>query len=231
MWLILYMAIIVYGVQVMGAVVEEKSSRVVEILVSSLKPFELLTGKVIGVGGVGLFQLLIWAVAARVLLSQQELIAGLLGFEWSGEAFALPEVPVASLVVLLLYFVLGFFLYSTMFAAVGAMSNSEAEARQAQTPVVMLIVIPALMAFSAINDPDGSLARTVSLVPFSSPIAMPMRWAAAAVPLSDLAQSVAYLIGTSVVVTWIAGRIYRVGILMYGKRPTPRELLRWVMQP
>lgn len=228
MWFILYIAILVYGAQVMGAVVEEKTSRIVEVLVSSLKPFQLLSGKVIGVGGVGLFQLLIWATVARILLDQQELIAGALGIETSGEVFALPQVPLATIAILLIYFVLGFFLYATIFAAVGAMSNSEAEARQAQTPVVMLVVIPALLAFGALNDPDGGLALALTLIPFSSPIAMPVRWAAAAVPLSELALSVLFLFVTAVIVTWLAGRIYRVGILAYGKRPGLRELVRWV---
>jgi ABC-2 type transport system permease protein len=228
MWFILYFAMIVYGTQVMGAVVEEKTSRIVEVLVSSLRPFQLLAGKVIGVGAVGLLQLLIWAVVARLLLGQQELIARMMGIESSGEVFAMPEVPLATIVILLLYFVLGFFLYSTMFAAVGAMSNSEAEARQAQTPVVMAIVIPALMAFGALSDPDGGLALWLTLIPFSSPIAMPVRWAAAAVRLSELALSVAFLIAAAVIVTWIAARIYRVGILAYGKRPGLRELIRWM---
>jgi ABC-2 type transport system permease protein len=228
MWFILYFAMIVYGTQVMGAVVEEKTSRVIEVLVSSLRPFQLLAGKVIGVGSVGLLQLAIWAVVARILLGQQELIARMMGIETSGEVFALPEVPVATIVILLLYFVLGFFLYSTMFAAVGAMSSSEADARQAQTPVVMVIVIPALLAFGALNDPDGGLALALTLIPFSSPIAMPVRWAAAAVPFEELVLSVLFLIVTALIVTWIAARIYRVGILMYGKRPGIKELLRWV---
>lgn len=228
MWFILYFAIIVWGVQVMGAVVEEKTSRVIEVLVSSLRPFQLLGGKIIGVGGVGLFQLLIWAAVARVLLGQQVFIARMFGVELTGDAVILPQVPLATIAVLLTYFVLGFFLYATLFAAVGAMSNSEAEARQAQTPVIMVIVIPALLAFSALNDPDGSLAVWLTLIPFSSPIAMPVRWAAAAVPLSELLLSVLLLVLAAACVTWVAAKIYRVGILMYGKRPGVRELWRWV---
>ncbi len=230
MWFILYFAILVYGVQVAGAVVEEKSSRVVEVLVSSLKPFELLAGKVIGVGAVGLFQLSIWAIVARILIDRQETILKVFGVDVpsGGGVVAIPEIPLDTIGVLLLYFVLGFFLYATMFAAVGAMSSTESEMRQAQQPIVILVVIPALLAFGALNEPDGTLATVLTLVPLSSPIAMPMRWAVSAVPITELLLSVAILVATSVLVTWLAGRIYRVGILMYGKRPSVRELLRWV---
>lgn len=229
MWFILYFALIVYGLQVAGAVVEEKSSRIIEVLVSSLRPFQLLAGKIVGVGSVGLFQLLIWAGMAKILIDRQRFFLGLFGIDVpQGQGFALPSVPWDSIAVLLLYFVLGFFLYATMFAAVGAMSSTEAEMRQAQQPIVMVIVIPALLAFGALNDPDGSVAKVLTLVPFSSPIAMPMRWGVSAVPLSELALSVAILIVTALGVTWVAARIYRVGILMYGKRPGLKELARWI---
>lgn len=229
MWFILYFALIVYGVQVAGAVVEEKSSRIIEVLVSSLRPFQLLAGKVIGVGAVGLFQLLIWAAVARVLIDQQGFFLRLFGAELpQGQAFGLPEVPLDTVGVLLLYFVLGFLLYSTMFAATGAMSSSESEMRQAQQPVVILIVLPALLSFGTLNDPDGTVGVVLSLVPFTAPLAMPMRWGVSAVPLGELALSVGLLLLTALAVTWVAARIYRVGILMYGKRPGIRELVRWV---
>lgn len=229
MWFVLYIALVVYGQLVAGAVVEEKSSRIIEVLASSLRPFQLLAGKVIGVGAVGLFQLVIWAVMAKILIDQQAFFLDLFGIQIpGGRAFGLPGVPLAMVGVLLLYFVLGFFLYATMFAAVGAMSSSEADVRQAQQPVLMLIVIPALLAFGALNDPDGPIALTLTLVPFSSPIAMPIRWSVSAVPLGELAASVGLLLVTTLGVTWVAARIYRVGILMYGKRPGLRELARWV---
>ena len=119
-------------------------------------------------------------------------------------------------------------MYAAMFAAVGAMSSTEAEARQAQTPVVMLLVIPSVLMLAILQQPDGSIAVALSLIPFCSPIAMPVRWAAAEVPLGELVLSIAFLIGALVMITWIAARIYRIGILMYGKRPSPRELIRWV---
>ena len=111
---------------------------------------------------------------------------------------------------------------------VGAMSSSESEMRQAQQHIVFLIVIPALLSFGALDDPDGSLATTLTLIPFSSPIAMPMRWGVSAVPLTELALSVALLILATIAVTWVAARIYRVGILMYGKKPTFKEIWRWM---
>jgi len=229
MWFVLYVALIVYGQLVAGAVVEEKSSRIIEVLVSSLRPFQLLAGKVVGVGAVGLFQLLIWAGMAKVLIDKQVFFLRLFGIQLpGGQAFGLPEVPLATVAILLLYFVLGFFLYASMFAAIGAMSSSEADVRQAQQPIVMLIVIPALLAFGALNDPDGSVALILTLVPFSSPIAMPIRWSVSAVPLGQLAASVGLLLVTMLGVTWVAARIYRVGILMYGKRPGLRELVRWI---
>ena len=228
-WLLLYMSILLYGVQVMGAVVEEKASRVIEVLICSLRPFQLLAGKVVGVGAVGLFQLLIWSVSAWVLFQKRDAVLGLFGIEVAGgQSFSLPGISLAAVAIVLAYFVLGYFLYAAMFAAVAAMSNSEAEARQAQTPVVMLLIIPSVLMLGILQQPDGSMAVALSLIPFCSPIAMPVRWAAATVPASEMVASVAILAFTLWLVIWVAARIYRVGILMHGKRPTPRELIRWV---
>jgi ABC-2 type transport system permease protein len=229
MWFLLYFAILFYGVQVLGAVVEEKTTRIVEVLVSSLKPFELLAGKVLGVGAVGLFQLLVWAVTARLLFTQREVLARMFGFEGVAQAFSLPDVPIATISVLLVYFILGYFLYAAMFAAVAATSSTEAEARQAQAPVTMLLVIPAVISLMAmITEPDGGLFVALTLVPLSSPIAMPGRWVVSDVTSVELVASIALLSAALVFVTWIAGRIYRTGILMHGKRPTAREIWRWV---
>jgi len=228
-WIVLYMSILLYGVQVMGAVVEEKTSRVIEVLISSLRPFQLLAGKVVGVGAVGLFQLFIWGVSAWVLFQQRDTVLGLLGIEAVGaEGISLPGISLGAVAIVLAYFLLGYFLYAAMFAAVAAMSNSEAEARQAQTPVVMLLVIPSVLMLGILQQPDGSMAVALSLIPFCSPIAMPVRWAAATVPVGEMAASVAILAFTLWLVIWVAARIYRVGILMHGKRPTPRELVRWI---
>jgi len=228
-WLLLYMGILLYGVNVMGSVVEEKTSRIVEVLISSLRPFELLAGKILGVGGVGLFQFAIWGVCGAVLVDRRELLLRLLGESVPGGSMpAFPEVPLVTVVVFLLYFLLGYFLYAAMFAAVGAMTSSEAEARQAANFVVMLLVLPSVLMIGILNDPDGTMAITLSIVPFTSPIAMPVRWAAAEVPAVETLSSIAALAATLLAVTWVASRIYRVGILAYGKRPSLGDLMRWI---
>ena len=229
MWIALYIAILLYGLQVMGSVVEEKTTRVVEVLISSLKPFQLLAGKVLGVGAVGLFQLLIWGLAGWVIIMQRDVVAAAFGVEaTTAQAIPLPDVSMVTAIIFLIYFLLGYFLYAAMFAAVAAMSNSEAEARQAQTPVVMLFVIPSMLMVTVLQQPGGSMAVAFSLIPFTAPIAMPVRWAGTAVPLYELAASIAFLVAALCAVTWVAARIYRVGILMYGKRPGLKELVRWV---
>jgi ABC-2 type transport system permease protein len=201
----------------------------VAMLISSLKPFQLLAGKVIGVGAVGLFQLLIWGLAGWVIIMQRDVVLETFGVDTTtAQAIPLPDVSIATAIIFLAYFVLGYFLYAAMFAAVAAMSNSEAEARQAQTPVVMLFVIPSMLMIGVLQQPGGSMALAFSLIPFTAPIAMPVRWAGTAVPLHELAASIGFLVAALCLVTWVAARIYRVGILMYGKRPGLKELARWV---
>jgi len=228
MGIILYTAILLYGINVMSSVLEEKTTRIVEVLVSSLRPFQLMLGKVLGVGAVSIFQFLIWGVSARLLFTHRP--AFLTGRD-VGEAdqiFQVPHVSGATAAVFITYFLGGFFLYSAMFAAVGAISSSEQEARQAQQPISWLLVLSFVSMFGMLNDPGSAFAITLSLIPFSSPIAMPVRWAAGNLPTYEVALSLAILGVSIVVVTWIAARIYRVGILMTGKRPNLRELVRWV---
>ncbi len=224
MAIILYTSILIYGINVMSSVLEEKTNRIVEVLVSSLRPFELMLGKLIGVGAVSIFQFLIWAVAARFLISRRS--GG--GAAQAGQVFEIPHVNPATALVFGAYFLGGFFLYSAMFAAVGALSSTEQEARQAQQPVSVLLMVSFFAMFAMINDPNSTLAVTLSLIPFCSPIAMPVRWAAGNLPMSEVAASLGILIASIVLVTWVASRIYRVGILMTGKRPSLKALLRWV---
>jgi len=228
MGIILYTAILLYGINVMSSVLEEKTTRIVEVLVSSLRPFQLMLGKVLGVGAVSILQFLIWGVSARVLFAHRP---GFLTGGDVGEAdqiFQVPHVSGATAAVFITYFLGGFFLYSAMFAAVGAISSSEQEARQAQQPISWLLVLSFVSMFGMLSDPASAFAVTLSLVPFSSPIAMPVRWAAGNLPTYELALSLGILGVSIVAVTWIAARIYRVGILMTGKRPNLRELVRWV---
>jgi len=226
MGIILYTAILLYGINVMSSVLEEKTTRIVEVLVSSLRPFQLLLGKVLGVGAVSIFQFLIWGVAGRLLLARRAPLAA--GDAGADELFQVPHVTGATFAVFMAYFLGGFFLYSAMFAAVGAMSSTEQEARQAQQPVAWMLVLSFISMFAMLNDPGSTLAVTLSLVPFSSPVAMPVRWAAGNLPASELALSLAILVAAIVAVTWVAARIYRVGILMTGKRPNLKELVRWI---
>jgi len=228
MGIILYTAILLYGINVMSSVLEEKTTRIVEVLVSSLRPFQLMLGKVLGVGAVSILQFLIWGVSARILLAHRPgfLSAGDLGEP--DPVFQVPHVSGATAAVFITYFLGGFFLYSAMFAAVGAMSSSEQEARQAQQPVSWLLVLSFVSMFGMLNDPASAFSVTLSLVPFSAPIAMPVRWAAGNLPSYEIALSLGILALSIVAVTWIAARIYRVGILMTGKRPSLRELVRWI---
>src|SRR5436190_7336617 len=228
MGIILYTAILLYGINVMSSVLEEKTTRIVEVLVSSLRPFQLLLGKVLGVGAVSILQFLIWGVSARLLFAHRP---GFLTGGDVGEAdqiFQVPHVSGATGAVFITYFLGGFFLYSAMFAAVGAISSSGQEARQAQQPISWLLVLSFVSMFGMLNDPASAFAVTLSLVPFSSPIAMPVRWAAGNLPTYELALSLGILGVSIVAVTWIAARIYRVGILMTGKRRKLKELVRWV---
>jgi len=229
MGVVLFLVITIYGVNVMSSVVEEKTTRIVEVLVSSLRPFQLMIGKVLGVGAVSIFQFVLWGLGAKLLLSQrQALLAGMGGAEEARQVFQMPHLSAATLGVFLGYFLGGFFLYSAMYAAVGAMSSNEQEARQAQQPVMFLLMIAYVSMFGLTNNPESTYAVTLSLIPFTAPIAMPVRWAASTVPAAELVGSLGLLVAGIVAVTWVAARIYRVGILMTGKRPNVRELVRWV---
>jgi len=225
MAILLFVAILMYGVNVMGSVLEEKTTRVVEVLVSSLRPFQLMVGKVLGAGAVGLVQLTVWLGSAK-LLSQQRFA----GAEAAapGTGFQFPEIPALTLVIFVVYFLLGYFLYAAIYAAVGSMSSTEAEARQAQVPVQLVLMIPYISFFSLLNDPNSSLAVWYTMIPFWSPIATPVRWGATPIPVLELVASIVILTVTVILVMWIASRIYRVGILMTGKRPSVKELVRWV---
>ena len=228
---VMYMAIFLYSVNVMRSVLEEKQTRIIEVLVSSMRPFQLLLGKVVGVGGVGLVQMGVWGVAAAALIRYKAaLFMALKVPAEQAAAIQLPAIAGGLVGLVLAYFLLGYLLYSAMFAVVGAIVSSDAEAQQAQLPVVM-VLIPGILVFPAVlNDPAGSLSTVMGLVPFWSPIIMPIRAAAADVPAGEVAASLAVLAVTVVAVVWVAARIYRVGILMYGKRPGVGELVRWARQ-
>lgn len=224
---ILYMAILLYAVNVLRSVVQEKTSRVVEIMVSAVKPRSMMFGKILGVGGVGLFQLCIWAIMALLIIRHREVVLGLFGVEGAG-AFNLPSIDGIAIVLVLAYFLLGYFFYAALYAAIGAMVNSDQEAQQMQTPVVILLIIPVLCVQIVANDPRGAIAEALTLIPFSSPVLMPMRYLLGGASGLDVILSLAVLIASIAGAVFVAARVYRVGILMYGKRPSLRELWRWI---
>lgn len=225
----LYLALLLYGMQVMSSVVEEKSSRIVEVLVSSLTPFQLLLGKVIGVASVALVQLGIWAGTAMVLTTYRLQVAGAFGASpKSVSDLPIPTVSPMMLVVFLGFFVLGFFFYSAMYAAVGSMCNSHQEAQQSQTPVTLFVAAGLMLMFSLLSEPNGTMAHALSLVPFFAPFVTPVRYSLSPLPWTELLMSVLAMVAGLVVVVWIAARIYRVGILSYGKKPKLSEVARWI---
>lgn len=229
MGFLLYIAIISYGTRTLTSVIEEKSSRIMEVLTSSLTPFQMLMGKVLGVGLAGLTQMAIWVGTAFVLGSQGPHLAGAFGMSAAAaDKFVIPSMPPALLVVFLLYFTLGFLIYGSLYAAIGAMCNSIQEAQQYAVFVTMSIVVGFMSMFGLINDPSGVLGTTMSFIPFFAPFTMPVRWSMTAVPPLQLALSLGLMVLGLLGCVWLAARIYRTGILMYGKKPTWGELWRWI---
>lgn len=220
--MIIYITILVYGVTVMRGVIEEKQSRIIEVLLSSVRPFELLLGKLIGIGMVGLTQYLVWAVfglGVSVLMSLPVMAAN-----WS----SIPKVSPLQIIFFVVYFVLGYFLYATLYATVGAIVSSEEDGQQMQMPVTMTIVIPVMVSTLVMRNPNGTASVILSLIPFFSPVLMFLRIGLQTPPWWQIALSIVLMVGTILAVIWVAARIYRVGVLMYGKRPTLPELVRWL---
>ena len=223
---LLYASIVIYGQTIMSGVLEEKTTRVAEVVMSSVPTDTLLAGKVLGVGAVGLTQQIIWIVTTYILLQLRAPIMARLGAPTM--SFTLPDISLGAGIIFLLFFLFGFIFYSSLFAAVGASVNSESEARQAASPLMIMIISTAVFIQPVLLNPTGTTARVLSLVPFSSPIIMPIRMAVIGIPTLELAASLGFLAIGCVLALWLASRIYRVGLLMYGKRPTIREMARWV---
>jgi ABC-2 type transport system permease protein len=224
---VIYLSIAIYAVNVMRSVVQEKTSRVVEIIVASIKPSELMTGKILGVGSVGLLQLFLWLAMAATLLKYRAALLASSGVTEVGN-LALPPVGAATLAIIFVYFVLGYFLFASLYAAVGAMCSSDQDAQQAQTPVMLLLILPAACVSIVGSDPRGHAAAVLTQIPFASPVLMPMRWLLGGASVAEVAQSITLLLLAIALVVWAAARIYRVGIMSYGKRPSLAELWRWI---
>ncbi len=221
LFLLMYFVIMLYGMNVARSIIEEKTSRVFEVMLATIRPSELMAGKMLGVGSVGLTQVAVW-LAAGFILSSTSLIAHYMG---SGAHIHLSATQIIFFVV---YFLLGYMLYSSVAAALGAMTNSEQELQQLNMFLVMPLAICMFSLGAVVNAPDGKLATVMSLIPFCTPLLMYMRISLGHPSVLQVASSIVLMLVTIYAVLWIASRIYRVGILMYGKRPTLPEIMRWL---
>lgn len=248
---LIMMFIIIYGNFVMRSVIEEKTNRIIEIIISSVKPFQLMMGKIIGNSLAGLLQFFIWAIVGIILFF---IVQGLLGAQVDANPELTQQAMEATknigkfekvqmyineilnlplglmMVMFVLYFIGGYFLYSSLYAAIGAAVDSETDSQQFLLPIMMPLMIGVYIGFfTVIKDPNGTVATVFSIIPFTSPIVMLMR-----VPFLEpqhywqLALSVVLLFATFIFVVWFASKIYRVGILMYGKKPSWKELFKWL---
>ena len=250
--MMLYMFLLIYGSMVMTSVIEEKGSRVLDVLVSSVKPFDLMMGKILGVASVAVTQIAIWAVlvcglSAAVLPSlmpedvMQTIEAVEAGTMTSAEAgidadmlsaVSLATDPmrlVMMFVWLLLFLVGGFLFYSAMFAAVGSAVDSVQDANQLQTPITVPIILALILAMSVFNDPSSPLAFWGSVIPFTSPVVMMAR-IPFGIPTWEIILSLVLLYISVAAMAWVAGKIYRVGVFMHGKKPSFKELMSWIRQ-
>lgn len=248
--ILIYMILLLYGTSVMRGVMEEKVSRIAEIVVSSIKPFQLMMGKILGIGAVGLLQFLIWiilGVGLRFILIpilfpeiSQAVSSGVMDPNAGGadiaavfQAFSTINFPLI-ITMFFVYFLGGYFIYASLFAAIGcSVSDGQQDAQGLQLPITLPIIFGFVIMMQAVNDPTGGLAVFGSLFPLTSPIVMMARVAQGvpeAVTWWELVLSIVLLFGSFIFTTWFAGKIYRTGILMYGKKPSWKELIKWAFR-
>ncbi|HQZ97089.1 MAG TPA: ABC transporter permease [Pyrinomonadaceae bacterium] len=223
--MMIYISLTIYGQIIMGAVVEEKETRIAEILFSSARPFELMLGKLVGVGLAGLTQLGIWVgslVALGVFLSTQADMSPILG--------SLPRITPVMVGYFFAYFIVGYFTYAAIFALIGSMVTTVQEGGQFAFPPIMIMLIGFYFGFAVIRDPNSSLSFWVSIAPFFAPLTMPIRILAETPPLWQIGLSLFINCLTIAGLVWLAARVYRVGMLMYGKRATIPEVWKWIRQ-
>ncbi|MBV7268485.1 ABC transporter permease [Winogradskyella luteola] len=247
---LLFMFIIIYGNMIMRSVIEEKTSRIIEVIISSVKPVQLMLGKIIGTSLAGITQFVIWVILGGVLMivvslilginlselqtPQQEMINQAMQSE-GGQAFAqkvfigLGNLPIVNLIIAFLFFFIGgYLLYSSLYAAIGAAVDNETDTQQFMLPILMPLILAVYVGvFTVIEDPHGTVSTVFSFIPLTSPVVMLMR-IPFGVPLWQQGLSLLLLIGTFMFAVWFAAKIYRVGILMYGKKPTYKELFKWL---
>lgn len=221
----IYLNLAIYGQMIMSTVVEEKETRVAEILFSSAKPFELMMGKLVGVGLAGLTQFAIWIISAAVV------VAFAIPYLMAADAgLSIPAITVLDIIYFLIYFLLGFFLYASIFALIGSMVTTVQEGGQFAFLPVMLMLAGFYFSFAVIRDPNSSLSIWASILPFVAPMTMPIRILSEMPPLWQIAVSILVNVLTITGLIWLASRVYRVGMLMYGKRATIPEVWKWIRQ-
>ncbi|MGA2677747.1 MAG: ABC transporter permease [Sedimentisphaerales bacterium] len=210
----IYMGIIGIGQQMLSSVIEEKNSRIIEMLLSAVSPFELMAGKILGLGAIGLTIIGLWtAVSYGPIL-------------WQGISVDISGRLIFCFVV---YYILGFLFFSALLAAIGSVCNTLKETQEFMRPVVLILIFPMIAWFKLVQSPDGVFARVLSLVPPVSPLVMPLRISAGSnVSNLEILASIMLLVGAVFLMIWLAGKIFRTGILMYGKRPSLREIYRWL---
>jgi ABC-2 type transport system permease protein len=245
---LIMMFIILYGNMVMRSVIEEKTSRIIEVIISSVKPFQLMMGKIIGTSLAGILQFLIWAILG---LTAMFILSSMFGVHIGASAGAqaqamenaqqaagsnigmyikeLWHLPIATILIsFIIYFIGGYFLYSSFYASIGAAVDNETDSQQFLLPIIMPLILGVYVGFfTVMNDPNGTVATVFSMIPLTSPIVMMMR-IPFGVPMWQIILSMVILFSTFLGVVWFAAKIYRVGILMYGKKPTWKELIRWM---
>lgn len=226
---ITYMFVLTYGAMIMNSVIEEKTNRIVEVIVSSCKPFQLMMGKIIGVALVGLTQFLIWAILISVAV-------GGLGISLANDPMsdlavvfnAIQSVNLVSIFTcFVVYFLGGYLLYASLFAGFGSAVDQASDASQFTSPIIIVMVVALYAGIGCMENPNGSMAMWCSMIPFTSPIVMMVRLPYD-VPFWQIAVSVALLYGTAFGLVWVSSRIYRIGILRYGKKFTFKEIMGWV---
>ena len=221
--LMIYITLTIYGQTIMGAVIEEKETRIAEILFSSARPFELLAGKLVGVGLAGITQLGIWVVSAAIGMVFVFSQLGSVGMDIQA-----PVISVSVIIYLLIFFLLGFFMYASIFALIGSMVTSMQEGSQFAFPPVMLLLVGFYFSFAVIRDPNSTVSFWASIAPLIAPITMPVRMLAEMPPFWQIALAIAINLGAILILVWISSRVYRVGMLMYGKRATLPEVWKWI---
>jgi ABC-2 type transport system permease protein len=223
LFVVLYMAITIYGTMLMHGVLEEKANRVVEVMAAAVRPIELMAGKMLGICGAALTQIGIWMACAMVLTAPG-LVAGLTSLP---EGIRMPTLSPLLVAHVFALFLLGFVLYASFYALIGAAFNNPQEAQQLASVGVFFIVVPWMVFMPVLNDPDSTLAVVTSLIPLFTPMILMLRMAVKMPPAWQIVLAYTLTIAADVLMVWLCARVYRVGILMYGKRPSLKEIWRW----